>query len=110
MYNIIPGGVIWQPWANLWPVAKYVKIDLKNFIGLANSRNNCAHNSKILAFQIYKATGDIDSARKMYDHYSGLNSNDPTKPWLKWREIVMARKRPRKMFVQANTVENGEIY
>ena len=63
--------------------------------------------------QVYKATGDIDSAQKMFDTYTGfdvegVNSTTASKPWLKWRDIVVARKRPRKFFIQANTVEKGK--
>lgn len=53
--------------------------------------------------QIYKSTGDIESARKMYDYYSAVNDERPGFPWASWRNIVLDRKQPRKMMVQANT-------
>ena len=53
--------------------------------------------------QIYKSTGDIEAARKMYDYYSAVNDERPGFPWASWRNIVLDRKQPRKMMVQANT-------
>jgi hypothetical protein len=31
-----------------------------------------------------------------------------TDPWLKWRNIVINRRRPGKLFVQPNTVRKGQ--
>ncbi|XP_071042174.1 dipeptidyl peptidase 3 [Parasteatoda tepidariorum] len=59
--------------------------------------------------QLYKATGDIESARKMYDGYS-LVSSETAHPFLDYREIVMARKKPRRLFTQVNTfLEDGKV-
>jgi hypothetical protein len=44
----------------------------------------------------------------MFADYTTVK-DEPSRPWLKWREIVIERRRPRKMFVQANTVLNGTI-
>jgi hypothetical protein len=44
----------------------------------------------------------------MFEGYSAVNDDNPKLPWLKFRSIAIERRRPRKMFVQANTVENGE--
>jgi dipeptidyl-peptidase-3 len=59
------------------------------------------------SYQIYKSTGDVDSAKKMFDGYSVVNNDNPKYPWLKWRAIVIDRRKPGKAFVQANTVKKG---
>jgi len=53
--------------------------------------------------QIYKSTGDFETASKMFDKFSKVNEQ-----WLQWREIVVSRKQPRKMKVQANTIIKDE--
>ncbi|KAL3285978.1 hypothetical protein HHI36_000492 [Cryptolaemus montrouzieri] len=59
----------------------------------------------LLQLQTYKATGDFKAAEALFNHYSQVNE-----PWLSWRSIVLAKKQPRKIFVQSNTFnENGKI-
>ncbi|CAB4063329.1 DPP3 [Lepeophtheirus salmonis] len=60
--------------------------------------------------QIYKSTGDAEAGRKMFDHYSSV-SNEGPHPWAKWRDIVVARRRPRMFNIMPNTIikdENSE--
>ncbi|CAG0890395.1 unnamed protein product [Cyprideis torosa] len=55
--------------------------------------------------QVFKATGDVESAKSMYMAYSAVNDK-----FLKWRSIVIDRKQPRKMLVQPITqkAEGGD--
>lgn len=57
----------------------------------------------LLQLQVYKATGDVVAAQKLFNHYSEV-----TEPWLSWRKIVLANKQPRKMFAQCNTFLKGD--
>lgn len=60
--------------------------------------------------QVYKATADRASAQAMYDKYSAVTSDGPY-PFLNYREIVMSRKKPKKMFVEANTlIKDGKVH
>ena len=52
--------------------------------------------------QIYKSIGDFEAASEMFDNLSKVNEQ-----WLQWRDIVISRKQPRKMKVQANTIIKG---
>ena len=62
----------------------------------------------MFVFQTYKSIGDVETGKKMYDYYSDVH--DCEEPhFISLREIVLARKQPRKMFVQHNTeVQEGK--
>jgi len=64
----------------------------------------------LLKLQVYKSTADIKSARAMFSRYSAV-TNDGKYPWKSWRDIVMDKRQPRKVFVQHNTVldENNQV-
>jgi len=53
--------------------------------------------------QVYKSLGDFESADEMFTKLSKI-----TDQWLQWRDIVVDRKQPRKMKVQANTIIKDE--
>ena len=53
--------------------------------------------------QVYKSLGDFETADEMFTKFSKV-----TDQWLQWRDIVVDRKQPRKMKVQANTIIRGK--
>ncbi|PIK55392.1 putative dipeptidyl peptidase 3 [Apostichopus japonicus] len=60
--------------------------------------------------QVYKSVADYKTAKELYDKYSAVNDDSPEK-FLSLRSIVLARKQPRRMFVQVNTSisDDGDV-
>ena len=57
----------------------------------------------LLKLQVYKSTADIEAAKQMFYKYSEV-----TKQFLEYRQIVLDRKKPRKLFVQSSTHLSGD--
>jgi len=51
---------------------------------------------------IHKATANFEEATKLFEHYTNLDER-----FLKLRNIVLAKKQPRGVFVQSNTKLEG---
>lgn len=57
----------------------------------------------LCALQVYKATGDSEGGRQMYEKYSVVNER-----FVALRAEVLRRKKPRKMIVQSHTALNAD--
>ena len=93
-------------------VLRYAEPDLSDLTIKLDRNKILTHGrpavEKILQkLHIYKSCGDVQSARQLYDEMTGVKGDF----WAKEiRDVVLAKKRPRKVFVQANTVEkDGKV-
>lgn len=61
----------------------------------------------LLKLQLYKASCNVEEATKLFKRYANVEEDC----WIKWREIVLANKKPRKMFTQSNTMltDDGNV-
>lgn len=69
---------------------------------LIQTKGKKAIGDFLLKLQTYKSTGDSEAAIKMFDHYSTVDDNLEY-PYLKFRDIAQARKKPRRLFVESAT-------
>ncbi|KAI2805606.1 bifunctional diacylglycerol diphosphate phosphatase/phosphatidate phosphatase, partial [Blomia tropicalis] len=60
----------------------------------------------LIKLQTYKSTGDSQAAIKMFEKYS-IVGDDLEYPYLKFREVSISRKKPRRLFVESVTQLNG---
>lgn len=78
-------------------------------------RHHCASKLSIVGFislrhrlnyfcsQVYKSTADYNGGKALYDKYSAVDDE-----FLVLRKTVLARKTPRRLFVQAHTSSGGK--
>uniref|UniRef100_A0A1I7T9H0 Dipeptidyl peptidase 3 n=1 Tax=Caenorhabditis tropicalis TaxID=1561998 RepID=A0A1I7T9H0_9PELO len=72
---------------------------------LIDSVGRPAVNAFLAKLQAYKSTGDFEGGKKLFESYGAVGETE-----LHWRDICIARRKPRRLFVQPNTVEsNGEV-
>ncbi|CAJ43905.2 Dipeptidyl peptidase 3 [Caenorhabditis elegans] len=72
---------------------------------LIDSVGRPAVNTFLAKLQAYKSTGDFEGGKRLFESYGVVGDTE-----LHWRDICIARRKPRRLFVQPNTVEkNGEI-
>ena len=57
----------------------------------------------LLRLHMYRCTADVASCRVYYEELSRVDGES-----LEWRKIVLAKKQPKWVFVQANTFLAGE--
>ena len=57
----------------------------------------------LLRIQVYKATANFEAASEMYNKYTNVNER-----FQELRNEVIARRKPRKMFVQPNLLYSEE--
>ena len=61
----------------------------------------------MLCVQVYRSTGDSEAASSLYQHYSAVGEEGG---WLELRQVVLARKLPRRMLVQPLTLlQDGQL-
>jgi dipeptidyl-peptidase III len=59
----------------------------------------------LLKLHTYRCTADVKACRIFYEDLTRLDD-----VFLEWRKIVLANKRPKQLFVQANTfLEGGQV-
>ncbi|KHJ83110.1 hypothetical protein OESDEN_17193 [Oesophagostomum dentatum] len=65
-----------------------------------------AVNAFLAKLQAYKSTGDFEGGKKLFESYGHIGEQE-----LRWRDICVARRKPRRLFVQANTQidDKGEV-
>ena len=57
----------------------------------------------LLRLHMYRCTADVQACRSYYEDLSRVDGE-----YLEWRKIVLAKKQPKWVFVQANTFLDGD--
>ena len=84
-------------------------ISFTNDQKLIQTKGKEAIGQFLLKLQVFKSLGDIESAQNMFDKYSEV-SDHLEYPYLKFRDIVIQRKKPRKLFIQSSTkLSEGQV-
>ncbi|KAL1637993.1 hypothetical protein SLS58_009110 [Diplodia intermedia] len=88
---------------------EYTKDDLSDLTirlerGKILSHGRAAVEKYLQQLHIYKATADVEAGTKMYSDITHVDDFFANKV----RPVVLAKKQPRKVFVQANTVVEGD--
>jgi dipeptidyl-peptidase-3 len=74
---------------------------------LIETRGRSIIQEFLLKLQVYRSTGDFDAASSLYEKYSAVSEDGG---WLELREVVMARKLPRRMLIQPLTqLQGGQL-
>jgi dipeptidyl-peptidase-3 len=95
------GGGFMTVECNLHQQQLTVRVDRSKII----SHGKPALGRMLLRLHMYRCTADVQSCR---DYYEGLSKVDGE--YLEWRRVVLAKKMPRWVFVQANTfLDNGDV-
>jgi dipeptidyl-peptidase III len=63
------------------------------------SHGRPAVESLLQKLHVFKSTADVEAGKALYDEVTGVDAW-----WQKLRPVVLSKKTPRKVFVQANTV------
>lgn len=72
---------------------------------LIDSVGRPAVTAFLAKLQAYKSTGDFEGGKKLFESYGVVGETE-----LHWRDVCIARRKPRRIFVQGNTMEsNGEV-
>jgi dipeptidyl-peptidase-3 len=76
-----------------------VRVDRSKIV----SHGKPALGRMLLRLHMYRCTADVKSCRTYYKELSRVDGM-----YLEWRQIVLAKKQPKWVFVQANTFLQGD--
>lgn len=80
---------------------------MSNDLQLIYSQGKQAIGNFLHQLQVYKSTGDSEAGVAWFNSYSQVDDSLEY-PFLKFRDIAMLRKKPRRVFVQSSTSLVGE--